>query len=138
MKLKVLFLCTGNSCRSQMAEGLFRSYLGDKYEVYSAGTKPVGINPYAVKVMDEINIDISHHYSKHIDDLKDIPFDIVITVCDNAKENCPLFSGNVKMYHWSFKDPAEAKGNEENILQVFRTIRDEIKEQILSEFSRRT
>lgn len=130
MKKKVLFLCTGNSSRSQIAEGILRHYYGDKYEVYSAGTQPSSVNPYAVKVMNELDIDISDHYSKHIDNLKDIDFDIVITVCDNAKESCPAYFGKAKKLHWSFEDPAEAKGNDNEILKKFRDIRDQIKNTI--------
>lgn len=123
---KVLFLCTGNSCRSQMAEGLLRHNYGNKYEVYSAGTQPTSINPYAVRVMKEIGIDVSSQYSKHVDDLKDIDFDIVITVCDNAKESCPAYFGRAKKLHWGFEDPAGATGTEEAILAKFREIRDQI------------
>lgn len=130
MKKKVLFLCTGNSCRSQMAEGLLKFYYDDKYKVYSAGTKPSTVNQYAVGVMKELGIDISHQYSKHIDELKDIVFDSVITVCDNAKESCPAYFGKAKKLHWSFEDPANATGVEEEILEKFREIRDQIKDTI--------
>lgn len=130
MKKKVLFLCTGNSCRSQIAEGLLRDYCGDIYEVYSAGTQPSSVNPYAVKVMNELGIDILDHYSKHIDNLKDIDFDIVITVCDNAKESCPASFGQAKKLHWSFEDPAETMGTDDEILNKFRDIRDQIIDKI--------
>ena len=130
MKKKVLFICTGNSCRSQMAEGLLKFYYDNKYEVYSAGTKPSTVDLYAVRVMKELGIDISHQYSKHIDELKDIDFDSVITVCDNAKESCPTYFGRAKILHWSFEDPANANGVEEEILEKFRGIRDQIKDTI--------
>lgn len=126
MKKRVLFLCTGNSCRSQMAEGLLRHYDGTHFEVFSAGTKPVSVNRRAVKVMQEIGIDLSTHRSKHVDDFADQKFDYVITVCDNAKESCPFFPGESQRLHWPFEDPAHALGTDEEVLAVFRRVRDEI------------
>ena len=129
MKVKMLVLCTGNCCRSQMAEGLIRS-LSNGIEVYSAGTRPeVKINPYAVEVMKEIGLDISSQYPKNADEFKQIDLDYVITVCDNAKELCPVFTGNVKhRLHIGFIDPANATGTDEEIRNVYRKVRDEIKE----------
>ena len=132
-KKNILFLCTGNSCRSQMAEGLTRYLKGDLYNVYSAGIETHGLNPNAVKVMAEIGIDISSHKSQHIDEFKDIHLDIVVTVCDNAHESCPLFSENAKILHYSFEDPprlAKSAKSEEEILDCFRKVRDDIKEMI--------
>ena len=128
MHLIILILCTGNSCRSQMAEGILRSFDKD-LEIYSAGTKPeVKINPNAVKVMQEIGIDISSQYPKNVDKYITDAFDYVITVCDNAKETCPVFTGKVKhRLHIGFEDPADAKGTEEEVLAVYRKVRDEIK-----------
>lgn len=130
MKKKVLFLCTGNSCRSQMAEGWLRRLAGEQFEVVSAGTHPVGLNPYAVAVMQEANVDISNHVSERVDPYLDQHFDHVITVCDRAQENCPIFPGASSMLHWNFDDPAKAKGTYEQQLVVFRKIRDEIAERI--------
>lgn len=129
-KLKILFLCTGNSCRSQMAEGLTRKLLGNEFESYSAGVKKSSVNPYAIKAMEEIGIDISDHTSKEVTELKDINFDYIVTVCDNARETCPLFPGNGKIIHHSFDDPpylTKDMENEEEKLKVFRRVRDEIK-----------
>jgi len=130
MKKKILILCTGNSCRSQMAEGFLKSF-DSELEVYSAGTKPAEkINPKAVQVMKEIGIDISNNYPKDVEQFINQSFDYVITVCDNAKETCPVFIGKVgKQLHIGFEDPAEATGTEEEILSVFRKVRDEIKEE---------
>lgn len=130
MKKKILILCTGNSCRSQMAEGFLKSF-DENLEVYSAGTKPAEkINPKAIQVMNEIGIDISSNYPKSVDQFINESFDYVITVCDNAKETCPVFIGEVgKQLHIGFKDPAEAIGTEEEILSVFRKVRDEIKKE---------
>ena len=124
---KILILCTGNSCRSQMAESILKS-INHRLQVYSAGTKPADqVHPKAVQVMAEIGIDISHNYPKPVDQFLGIPFDYVITVCDSAKEICPVFSGKVKQQlHIGFDDPAEAKGNKEQVLAVFRRVRDEI------------
>ncbi|HRX00969.1 MAG TPA: arsenate reductase ArsC [Cyclobacteriaceae bacterium] len=126
--LKVLVLCTGNSCRSQMAEGYLRYFGKDNLEVYSAGIETHGVNPRAIQVMREDGIDISKHTSNHVDEYADIKFDWVITVCDNAKENCPYFPGNVKRLHHNFPDPAKATGSEEKILKSFRQTRDLIKD----------
>ncbi len=129
--IKVLFLCTGNSCRSQMAEGLLRHFGNNKFEVFSAGVNPSFVHPLAIKVMKEIGVDISNHRSKSITEFLGQTFDYVITVCDKAKELCPNFPGQVKKIHWSFQDPAEANGSEEERLKVFRKVRDEIKGHIL-------
>jgi arsenate reductase len=134
MKKKVLFLCTGNSCRSQIAEGLLRHFYGNRYDVKSAGTDPAVLNPKAVQVMAEINIDISRQYSKPVTEFENDTFDAVVTVCDRANETCPLFLGNVKRILWSFIDPAEAEGDEETVLAVFRKVRDQIREHIDIEF----
>lgn len=128
MNKRILILCTGNSCRSQMAEGFLKSF--DKnLEVFSAGTKPSSqVHPKAIQVMKEMEIDLSGNYPKHSDQFINDPFDYVITVCDNAKESCPVFMGKVgKQLHIGFEDPADATGTEEEVLAVFRKIRDEIK-----------
>ena len=130
VKLKVLFLCTGNSCRSQMAEGWARHLKGDYVEPYSAGIETHRLNPNAVKVMAEAGVDISGHYSKLLDELKDIDFDYVITVCDNAHQSCPMFPGKTKVIHVGFDDPprlAKEVKTEEEILNIYRRVRDEIK-----------
>jgi arsenate reductase len=134
MKQRVLFLCTGNSARSQMAEGILRHLAGDRFEVFSAGTKPNVVNPHAIEAMREIGVDISHHRSKHVNEYFGKPMDTVITVCDNAKETCPIFPGVKHQIHWSFEDPAAAEGTEEEKLAVFRTIRNEIFFRIKNEF----
>jgi arsenate reductase (thioredoxin) len=129
-KLKILFLCTGNSCRSQMAEGWARYLRGNAVEPYSAGIETHGLNKYAVKVMAESGIDISHHRSKHLNEVKEIPFDWVITVCSSANESCPIFPGKVKRLHISFDDPPALAKNaktEEDALIHYRRVRDEIK-----------
>jgi arsenate reductase len=128
MKTKILILCTGNSCRSQMAEGILKSMEGD-LEVYSAGTKPEKqVNPNAIQVMKEIGIDISKNRTKNADEFLDKSFDYVITVCDNAKETCPVFTGKVKhRLHIGFPDPADARGEKDKVLAVYRRVRDEIK-----------
>lgn len=125
-KKRVLFLCTGNSARSQMAEGLLRHLAGDSYDVFSAGTHPVGVNPLAVEVMKEIGIDISHHRSKSLSQFLNERFDFIITVCDRANETCPVFPGDVVRIHWSFDDPAAVQGGDEERLNVFRRVRHEI------------
>jgi arsenate reductase len=129
-KKRVLFLCTGNSCRSQMAEGLLRTLAGGEFAVESAGTNPTRINPMAVRVMAEAAIDITGQYSKPVDEMMDQSFDFVITVCDRAREACPIFPGGGRQLHWSFEDPAEATGTEEDRLGVFRRVRDEIAERV--------
>lgn len=126
-KEKVLILCTGNSARSQMAEGLLRHDFGDRFEVSSAGTRPSHVRPEAISVMRELNIDLSGHRSKHVSEFDGTPFDYVITVCDNAKESCPVFPASVKRIHWSFEDPAAVEGAESERLAAFRTIRDQIR-----------
>lgn len=128
MKKRILILCTGNSCRSQMAEGFLKSF-DENLEVYSAGTKPAEkINPYAVKAMKEIGIDISNGIPENVDKYLSQSFDFVITVCDNAKETCPVFIGDVKhRLHIGFDDPADAVGTEEEVMPVYRRVRDEIK-----------
>lgn len=125
LKKRVLILCTGNSARSQMAEGLLRNIAGDQFEVFSAGTQPVGLNPNAVKVMSEIGIDISGHRSKSVEEFAGQEFDYVITVCDNAKESCPIFPGTGMRLHHSFEDPANVPDVEK--LQTFERVRDQIK-----------
>ncbi|MCS7004218.1 MAG: arsenate reductase ArsC [Cytophagales bacterium] len=128
MKKKVLVLCTGNSCRSQIAEGYLRHFAGDRAEIYSAGVEAHGVNPKAIAVMLEDGIDISKHTSNRVDEYQDINFDIVITVCDNAKERCPVFPSQAKKFHYNFPDPAKATGTEEEIFQEFRRVRQMIKE----------
>lgn len=129
-EMKILILCTGNSCRSQMAEGFIKSF-DSSFEVYSAGTRPEKeINPKTVVVMNELGIDLSGNSPDHADTFTNTSFDYVITVCDDAKENCPVFTGEVKhRLHIGFEDPADARGSEEEILTVYRRIRDEIGEQ---------
>ena len=124
----ILVLCTGNSCRSQMAEGYLRHFAGDKATIYSAGVKTHGVNPKAIQVMAEDGIDISKHTSNHVDEYQHIPFDIVITVCDNANEACPYFPGNVERFHQNFPDPPKFQGTEDEIMNEFRRVRDMIKE----------
>ncbi|HUU49522.1 MAG TPA: arsenate reductase ArsC [Nitrospinota bacterium] len=131
-KKRILFLCTGNSCRSQMAEGFLRSYAGSEFDVFSAGTDPKELNPLAVGVMKERAVDISGQRSESVDEFKKERFDYIITVCDRAKEICPFFSGKTERIHWSFEDPASAKGSEKERIDVFRSVRDEIDESIIS------
>jgi arsenate reductase len=130
-KLRVLFLCTGNSCRSQMAEGWARHLKGDVVEPYSAGIEVHGLNPLAVKVMAEARVDISHQRSKHVDELKDVRFDYVVTVCDHANEHCPVFPVKAKRLHIDFDDPprlAKTAKTEEEALDCYRRVRDEIRD----------
>jgi len=122
----VLILCTGNSARSQMAEGLLRHLAEDRFEAKSAGVSPTHVRPEAIREMNELGIDISQHRSKSVDEFRGLDFDYVITVCDNANEQCPVFPGSTKRLHWSFEDPAAAEGDEESRLTVFRRVRDEI------------
>lgn len=129
-KSRVLILCTGNSARSQMAEGLLRHLAGDKFDVESAGTIASFVRPLAIAAMAEIGIDISRHRSKCLDEFLGEFFDHVITVCDNAAENCPVFPGKATRIHWSFDDPADAIGSSEEQLAVFRRVRDEIAEKL--------
>jgi arsenate reductase len=129
-KLRVMFLCTGNSCRSQMAEGWAKALKGDAIEAYSAGVDPHGMNSRAVQVMAEAGVDISGHRSKHVDEFKDVPLDVVVTVCGHAQETCPVFPGKTKVVHVGFDDPpALAKGakSEEEALSHYRRVRDEIR-----------
>lgn len=132
IKPKVLILCTGNSARSQMAEGLFRRALGERFEVFSAGTHPSYVRPEAIQVMREIGVDISAHRSKSVQEFLGQTFRYVITVCDNARESCPVFPGPVERIHWSFEDPAAVSGAEEERLAAFRRVRDQIAEKIHS------
>lgn len=127
-KQKILFVCTGNSARSQMAEGFVNNLYKDKYEAYSAGTEPSKVNPLAIKVMNETGIDISNHRSKGTVEMLDKEFDLVVTVCDTAKQTCPVFPKMVKQIHKGFEDPAAVEGSEEQKLVVFRRVRDEIRE----------
>jgi arsenate reductase len=133
-KKRVLILCTGNSARSQMAEGLLRHDAGEQFEVFSAGTRPSYVRPEAIAVMRELGIDLTGHRSKHVDEFAGQPFDYVLTVCDRAKESCPIFPGHSVTIHRSFEDPAELEGSEEERLAVFRRVRDEIRE-YLSRFA---
>ncbi|WP_337965293.1 arsenate reductase ArsC [uncultured Flavobacterium sp.] len=128
MKKKILVLCTGNSCRSQIAEAYLRHFFDDKAEIYSAGVETHGVNPRAIATMKEDGIDISNHTSNHVDEYENIDFDIVITVCDNAKERCPFLPTKAKKLHQNFPDPAKATGTEEEILSEFRRVRQMIKE----------
>lgn len=134
MKPKVLFLCTGNSARSQMAEGYLRHAAGDRYEVLSAGVSPKGMNPLAVEAMREIGIDISQQRSKDVREYLGTAIQYVVTVCDNAKEHCPIFPGTFKFLHWGLKDPADAAGTHQEKLHVFRHVRNQIAELIEKEF----
>jgi arsenate reductase len=128
MKPLILILCTGNSCRSHLAEGILRQAIGPAYEVASAGSKPAGyVHPLAIKAMTEIGIDISAHRSKHLDEFLGGPVETVITVCGNADQACPTFPGRVNRHHFPFDDPAHARGSEEEQMAVFRRVRDEIK-----------
>ena len=133
-KEKVLILCTGNSARSQMAEGLLKHMAKSAYEVGSAGTKPSIVRPEAIKVLAEIDIDISNNRSKSIDEFASEEIDYVLTVCDNAKENCPYFPAKTKLIHHAFADPAAVQGDEETRLNAFRKVRDEIREYFETDF----
>jgi len=128
--IRVLFLCTGNSARSQMAEALLRSFGGDDFEVFSAGTDPKEIHPMTIKVMQESNLDISNQKSKHLDQFLDESFDFIITVCDKARDNCPTFPGDIERIHWSYDDPAAITDDEEAQYQLFKRVRNEISERI--------
>ena len=133
MKRRVLFICTHNSARSQMAEGLLRHLGKDRFEVYSAGTEATVVRPMAIQAMAELGIDISHEHSKTLDRYLGEPFDDVITVCDAAAEACPVFPGAARRRHWSFEDPSKATGSESEQLQVYRRVRDEIGTRIENE-----
>jgi len=128
MKKKILVLCTGNSCRSQIAEGYLRKFAGVKADIYSAGVETHGVNPKAVSIMKEDNIDISMHTSNNVDEYRNLNFDFVITVCDNANERCPVFPTTAKKIHQNFPDPAKATGTEKEIETQFRIVRDMINE----------
>ena len=128
MKKKILVLCTGNSCRSQIAEGYLRYFANDKADVYSAGVETHGVNPKAIATMKEDGIDISNHTSNNIDEYRNIDFDFVITVCDNAKERCPFFPTKAQKFHYNFPDPAKATGSDDEISEEFRKVRQQIKE----------
>lgn len=135
MKKRVLFLCTHNSCRSQMAEGIVNHYLGDRFEALSAGTEATRVNPLAIRILAEVGIDISGHRSKVLDEFAGEKFDYVITLCGDANEKCPLFFGGVERMHMGFSDPSRATGTEDEILFEFRRVRDEIKTTLLEFFS---
>jgi arsenate reductase len=134
MSEKILILCTGNSARSQMAEGLLKYICQNEYEIFSAGTKPSIVRSEAIKVLQEIGIDISNNRSKSVDEFTDKEIDYVLTVCDNAQENCPYFPAKTKLIHHSFADPAEVEGDEATRLAVFRRVRDEIKKYLETDF----
>jgi arsenate reductase len=127
---RVLFICTHNSARSQMAEGMLRAWGDGRFEVSSAGTEATEVRPLAIRAMDEIGIDLRAHTSKTLTAFLDQPFDLVITVCDDAREACPVFPGATRMDHWSFEDPSAASGSEDERLAVFRRVRDEIAERV--------
>jgi arsenate reductase len=129
----ILFLCTGNSCRSQMAEGFARKILPKNIEIFSAGLEPKSVHPMAVKVMQEMGVDISHQKSKNISEIPIDKIDLVVTLCGDAAERCPIFPGKVKKIHWALEDPAKAQGSEEEIFQVFGKVRDKIKSYIENE-----
>ena len=132
--MRVLILCTGNSARSQMAEGLLRHDSGDRFDVESAGTAPSRVRPEAIRVMEELGIDISRHRSKHVDEFVGQSFDAVLTVCDNANENCPVFPGLARRVHHAFTDPAALEGTEAERLVLFRRVRDEIRDYLKNDF----
>lgn len=131
-KERVLILCTGNSARSQMAEGLLRNDAGDRFEVVSAGTRPSHVRPEAIAVMQELGVDISGHRSKSVDEFRNQTFDYVLTVCDNAKESCPIYPGHANRLHHNFEDPAAVEGSEEERLSAFRMVRDHIRQYLRS------
>jgi len=135
-KPRVLILCTGNSCRSHMAEGILRAAAGEVVEVHSAGSNPAGyVHPKAIAALAEIGLDISGHTSKHMNEFLDREIDTVITVCGNADQACPVFPGQVHRYHWPFDDPAHAEGTEEEVMEEFRRVRDEIR-RVFEEYGR--
>jgi len=135
-KPRVLILCTGNSCRSHMAEGILRAAAGEVVEVHSAGSNPAGyVHPKAIAALAEIGLDISGHASKHMNEFLDRDIDTVITVCGNADQACPVFPGQVHRYHWPFDDPAHAEGTEEEVMEEFRRVRDEIR-RLFEEYGR--
>ena len=130
MKKRIMFLCTHNSCRSQMAEGLVNHFLGDRFQAFSAGTEATKVNVLAIRVMAELGIDISGHYSKTLDEFAGHPFDYVITLCGDANEKCPLFFGGVERVHIGFDDPSRLPGSDEEVLPEYRRVRDEIRARI--------
>jgi arsenate reductase len=132
MKQRVLFLCTHNSCRSQMAEGLINHFLGGTFQAFSAGTEATRVNPLVARVLSELGIDISHHYSKTMDEFAGQKFDYVVTLCGDANEKCPLFFGGVKRVHIGFDDPSRLHGSPDEVLPEFRRVRDQIKERIIA------
>jgi arsenate reductase (thioredoxin) len=131
MKQRILFLCTHNSCRSQMAEGLVNHYLGDRFQAFSAGTEATQVNPLAIQILAELGIDISGQRSKTIDEFASQSFDHVVTLCGDANEKCPIFFGGVQRVHHGFEDSSRLRGSEEDILPEFRRVRDEIKEWVM-------
>jgi len=135
-RARVLFLCTHNSARSQMAEGLLRNLAGDRFEAMSAGTEATHVRPLAVRAMEEIGVDISDQESKTLDRYLHEPFDYVITVCDDANEACPFFPGAARRLHWSFEDPSKTQGTEEERLEVFRRVRDGIRDRVQAELTK--
>lgn len=134
MKKKVLFLCTHNSCRSQMAEGIANHYLGDRLQAFSAGTEATFVHPKAMAALAEIGIDISGHRSKTLDEFEGETFDYVITLCGSAKENCPVFFGGVERIHIGFDDPGKPSGSDDEIMREFRRVRDDIRHKLLEFF----
>jgi arsenate reductase len=132
-KKGILFLCTGNSCRSQMAEGFAKKMLPKNMEIFSAGMEPKSVHPMAVKVMQEIGVDISHQKSKNISDIPIDEISIVVTLCGDAAERCPIFPGKVKKIHWELEDPAKAQGSQEEIIKIFQKVRDKIRSHIENE-----
>lgn len=135
-KKNILFLCTGNSCRSQMAEGYGRIFLGDRYNVYSAGIEKHGMNPYMVQVMTEDGIDVSNQYSKTVSEIGEVDFDVVVTVCGDSNETCPAYLKKTYLIHKGFDDPAKFIGSEEEKLEFFRKVRDQIKYYIKNELTK--
>jgi len=133
-KIKILFICTHNSARSQIAEGIANSMFGDSFEAYSAGTSPSSVNPYAISAMKDIGINIENNRSKSVNEFNDLNFDYAVTVCDSARESCPVFTGAKKVIHKSFNDPSSTTGNSEEILEEFKSVRDQIKTWIEEEF----
>lgn len=141
-RMKILFICTHNSARSQMAEGIVNSMFGDSFEAFSAGTNPSSVNPYAISAMKDIGIDIGNNTSKSVDQFVDYNLDYTITVCDSAKESCPVFRGAKKVLHKDFNDPSSKTGNSEEILEEFKSVRDQIitwfEEEFYNRFKRGT
>ncbi|NDJ36761.1 MAG: arsenate reductase ArsC [Chloroflexi bacterium] len=127
---RILILCTANSARSQMAEGLLRDMAGSRFEIHSAGSEPSTVNPYAIRVMEAAGIDISDHRSKHLEEYLQTPFDIVITVCDKAAETCPVFPGPAERIHWGFPDPAAVEGTDAEKMAAFSRVRDAIRDRL--------